>query len=297
MSLQHSAPPAPGSRPGARRGLAFAAALLAAGTTGLARPAAAQTDYYNTDAGRPVTIEDAYPVERRAVEIQLAPLRLERARGGTYHWGVEPEVAIGVLPRTQLEVGFPLAFVEGGGGRRTSGLAGVELSVLHNLNVETTIPALAVVADVLIPAGGLGPDRAYPSLKGIATKTFSWARFHVNGQYTFGDRLAAADAHDAFAPGSDIGPGATELAQWQAGVAVDRTLPLRSLLVTGEVVARQPLRLDEDVEWNTAAGVRYQLSPRVAADAGGGYRLTGGERGWFATVGAAFVVGMPWRTR
>ncbi|MDQ3950355.1 MAG: hypothetical protein M3282_08405, partial [Gemmatimonadota bacterium] len=56
-----------------------------------AAPLAAQTDYYNTDAGRPVQIEDAYPVERRAFEIQAAPLRLERARGGVYHWGIEPE--------------------------------------------------------------------------------------------------------------------------------------------------------------------------------------------------------------
>ncbi len=263
---------------------------------GAARPLAAQTDYYNTDAGRPITIEDAYPVERRAVELQLAPLRLARARGGVYHWGLEPEVAVGLLPRTQLEIGFPLAFVEGAGGRRTSGLAGVELSVLHNLNVETTIPALAIVGDVLIPAGGLGPERAYPSLKGIATKTFPWARFHVNGQYTFGDRPAAGDGADA-APGAEIGAGATELSRWQAGLAVDRALPLRSLLVTGELFAREPLRADERVEWNTAAGVRYQLSPRVAGDAGAGYRLTGDDRGWFATVGAAVVVGMPWRSR
>jgi hypothetical protein len=294
MSPKPSAPPAPR----AGRGLIVAAALLAAGTTtGLARAAAAQTDYYNTDAGRPITIEDAYPVERRAVELQLAPLRLERARGGRYHWGVEPEVALGILPRTQLEVGFPLAFVEGAGDRRVSGLAGIEFSMLHNLNVETTIPALAVVADVLVPAGGLGPDKAYPSLKGIATKTFSWARFHVNGQYTFGDRLVATgDAGDGSA-GSDIGPGAAELSQWQAGVAVDRTFPLRSLLVTGELFARQPLRGGEDVEWNTGAGVRYQLSPRVAGDVGGGYRLTGHDKGWFATIGAAVVVGMPWSRR
>ncbi|MBA2669021.1 MAG: hypothetical protein H0U67_01455, partial [Gemmatimonadetes bacterium] len=31
-------------------------------------PLAAQTDYYNTDAGRPVRIEDAHPVERYAFE-------------------------------------------------------------------------------------------------------------------------------------------------------------------------------------------------------------------------------------
>ena len=269
----------------------LAAALVAAP----ARPAAAQTDYYNTDAGRPVTIEDATPVERRAVELQLAPLRLERARGGRYHWGLEPEVAVGILPRTQLEVGLPLAFVDEGGHRQIAGLAGVELGVLHNLNVETRIPALAVAADVLVPAGPLGPARAYPSLKGIATRTFSRARVHVNGQYTFGDRLAAADTPER--EGDDVGHGAAELSRWQAGVAVDRPFPLRSLLVTGELLARRPLREGEAVEWNTAAGVRYQLGPRVAADAGAGYRLTGDDRGWFATVGAAVVVGMPWRAR
>ena len=287
----HTAPPAPraGCEPHrarrARRALA-AATFLAAALA--ARPAAAQTDYYNTDAGRPITIEDAYPIERRAFELQLAPLRLERSSGAEYHWGLEPELAYGILPRTQLEVGLPLAFVERG-GERTSGLAGVEVSMMHNLNVETTIPALALVADVLIPAGRLAPEKAYPSIKGIATKTFSWARFHGNGQYTIGDRLDAAEG--------DVGPGAAELSQWQAGLAVDRTFPLRSLLLTAEVYARQPLRTGEDVEWNTGAGARYQLSPRVAADAGGGYRLTGEDEGWYVTVGAAIAVGMPWRNR
>jgi hypothetical protein len=134
-------------------------------------------------------------------------------------------------------------------------------------------------------------------VKGIATKTLTWARFHVNGQYTLGERLTAADAGIGDVAGSDVGPGAAELSQWQAGVAVDRTFPLRSLLVSGELYARQPLRRGEDVEWNTGAGARYQLSPRVAADAGAGYRLTGDERGWYATVGAAVVVGLPWRAR
>ena len=40
----------------------------------------AQTDYYNTSAGRPLRIEDALPVEYRGVELDLAPLRWESAR-------------------------------------------------------------------------------------------------------------------------------------------------------------------------------------------------------------------------
>lgn len=258
--------------------------LGALAATMWAGAAAAQTDYYNTDAGRPITIEDAYPVERRAFELQLAPLRLERARGGVYHWGVEPEAAFGILPRTQIEVGVPLAFIDAGGQRR-SGLAGVEMSVLHNLNVETAIPALGVAADVLIPAGGLGPSETYASVKGIATKTFRWARFHVNGQYTFGGEPAATEA------------SVSEVTRWLGGVAVDRAFPLASALLTAEVVARQPIHDDEAVEWSAGAGTRYQLSPRWALDAGLGRRLTGDDRAWFVTFGSAFAFGLPWSPR
>jgi hypothetical protein len=262
--------------------LALAAVVFAA-----AVPAAAgaQTDYYNTDAGRPILVEDAFAIERRAFEVQAAPLRLERARGGVYHWAIEPEVAFGILPRTQVEVGFPLAYVDAGVGGRTTGLAGVEISALHNLNAETAIPALGIAASALLPAGGLGPDRAYISAKGILTRTFTWARFHVNGEYTFGSRPAAGDGGSA---------GVPELSRWMAGVAADRTFPLRSLLLTAEVFAREPLAAGEDVEWNTGGGVRYQLDPRWAVDGGFGRRLTGDDRAWYVTFGGAYAVGLPW---
>ena len=269
------------------RAAAAIAALAMSGLLGLARTVAAQTDYYNTDAGRPIQMEDAYATERYGFELQLAPVRLERGRRGLYTWGVEPEVAYGILPRTHVGVGFPFALVDLGPSGRRSGLAGVDISVLHNLNAETrTVPALGVVAEVLAPVGGLAPDRTYGSLKGIVTRTQRWARFHVNGQYTFGD----APATSSSSPDDDamvVGPGAVELARWLGGVAVDRTFPLRSMLVTGEVYARQPIVEDEDVEWNVGAGVRYQLDPSFALDAGAGKRLTGNDRGWFVTFGLA----------
>ena len=246
-----------------------------------AAPVAAQTDYYNTDTGRPLQIEDAYPVERRAFELQAAPLRLERGGGSVYRWGIEPEIAFGVLPRTQIELGAPLAFIDGGPASRTGGLAGLELSALYNLNVETAIPALGVAAGVLLPVGGLGPDKAYASVKGIMTRTFTWARFHVNAEYTFGSRP------------TEVTDGA-ELSRWTAGIAVDRPFPLRSLLVAGEVFAREPLRAGEEVEWNTGAGLRYQLAPRFALDGGIGRRLTGDDRAWYFTVGMAYAFGLPW---
>jgi hypothetical protein len=265
-------------------GLAIVSALVAA-----AAPLAAQTDYYNTDAGRPVQIEDAYPVERRAFEIQAAPLRLERAGRGVYHWGIEPEIAFGILPRTQVELGLPLAFIDAGATGRTSGLAGVDLSVLHNLNVETSIPALGIAASVLLPAGNLGPDEAHASVKGIATRTFRWARFHVNAEYTFGSELPAA------AGDGSVGSGAVEISRWMAGVAVDKTFPLRSALFTAEIFAREPLRVGENVEWNAGVGARYQFRPRWALDGGVGRRLTGDDRAWYVTFGSAYAFGLPWR--
>ncbi|HEX2081475.1 MAG TPA: transporter [Longimicrobium sp.] len=256
------------------RNFAAAAAVLAMGAA--ARPAAAQTDYYNTDKGRPVQVEDAYAVERYAFELQLAPVRLEREGGGAYTWEVAPELAYGILPRTQLEVGFPLVFRDGGeDGGGAEGLGGIEVAALHNLNVETrTLPAFAVGAEVLLPVGGLGPDRAYTSLKGIATRTFSWARFHLNGQYTPG---SDEDEDD------EVG----EASRWMAGIAVDRAFPLRSLLVTADLFAEQPLADDAEPAWTAEAGFRYQTSPQFNIDFGVGRRFAGGEQGWFLTFGAA----------
>ena len=256
-------------------------AALLGFSPGVAR---AQTDYYNTDAGRPIRTEDAHPVERRAFELQLAPLRMERAPGGTYTWGVEPELAYGFMRRTHLEIGFPLALVDAAGAR-SSGLAGVEVAMLHNLNAETSIPALAIAADVLLPAGGFGPDEAYPTVKGIMTKTLTWMRFHANGQYTFGDQPAATS-------GSMV-----HLSRWAAGLAADKTFPLRSLLLTAEVVTEQPIDDTEDLEWSAATGLRYQLTPRLAVDAGVGARLNGDTRPWFITFGSAYAFGMPWSPR
>lgn len=273
----------------------FTLAAAGAALATLAAPLGAQTDYYNTDRGRPVRVEDAAPVERHAFELQLAPLRLERASGGVYTWELAPELAYGVLPRTHVEVGFPLALVDAGDGR-SSGLAGIEVAALHALNVETrTLPALAVAGEVMLPVGGLAPDRARASLKGIATRTLTWARFHANAQYTFGDGPpdASPDPVPELAAATRREPGAeAEGSRWMAGIAVDRTFPLRSMLVIADVFAEQPLDDTGTTAWTAEAGLRYQTSPQFNVDLGLGRRFAGGGQGWFFTFGAshAFAV-------
>ena len=270
--------------------LAFATAVLLASVGG-SGVAGAQTDYYNTDAGRPLQIEDAYAIERRAIELQAAPLRLERSHRGVYSWGIEPEIAVGLFRRTQIELGLPIAVVDAGVAGKTVGISGLDASVLYNLNAETRIPALAIGASVLAPVGGLAADETYLSIKGIATKTFRWARFHVNAQYTAGKAPMIGGTS------GPLGAGATELSRWLGGVAVDKPFPLQSMLLSAELFTRQPMRADEPPEWNAAVGTRVQLSPRVALDVGGGSRLSGDDTGWFATIGGAYVIGLPWRKR
>ena len=261
------------------------AAVVAVALVALAGPQlSAQTDYYNTDRGRPVQIEDAYVAERYGMELKLAPVRLERERGGVYNWGVEPEIAYGLLPRTHVEIGLPLAFREVG-PQRQSGIAGLELSIMHNLNAETEgLPALALRADLLAPVGNLAAKRAYSSITGIATRTSGWGRVHVNATFTAGSAVDAASAE------ADL--GAAELSRWLIGGAIDKTYPLRSTLVTAEFYGREPLVVGEAVEYTTGVGLRHQLSPTLALDGGVGRRLNGDAPGWYVTFGSAYAFGV-----
>ena len=175
--------------------------------------------------------------------------------------------------------------------KRRAGVAGIDLSLLYNLNVETsTFPALGIRASTLLPVGNLGPDKAYASVQGMLTRSYGSARFHLNGEYTFGSEPTTTNTGATATP---LGAGAVELSRWLGGVAVDRTMPLRSMLVTGEVYARQPIHSMAPVEWNAGAGVRYQLNPVFALDAGLGKRLTGHDQSWYVTFGLARVFGIP----
>lgn len=267
----------------ARRG-AWAALVALAAVPLVAGPAVAQKDYFNLDKNRPVRIEDAYVTERYALEAKVAPLRLERESGGVYHWSFDPEVAYGILPRTSIEVGLPFSIIDAGEAGRTVGLSGIELSAFHNLNTETrSLPALGIRGDVVLPVGSLAADHVHPALTGIATRSYRWARFHVNGQYSFGA------APDETGDGADPSPHG--VSRWLAGIAVDRVFPLDAYLLIADVYAQQPLRAGDPVEWNAGAGIRYQLNPFLALDAGAGRRMTA-DPAWYFTLGSAYHLGI-----
>src|SRR5262245_22243716 len=164
-------------------------AVVVAGTcvsATLPATAGAQTDYYNLDAGRPTRIEDATPTARRELELQLAPLRMDRIHGvsgaAAFRWRVEPKVSYGILPLTEIEVRAPVAQIRTGPDARPStGFASLGVGAMHALNVETEgLPALALAGEVLLPVGSLAAPRASYSVKGLLSRTFPSGRLHLN---------------------------------------------------------------------------------------------------------------------
>jgi hypothetical protein len=277
----------PAASPGAhvrRRGgrrLAFVIALAVSGASTLE----AQTDFYNTSVGRPIRIEDAVPVEYRAVELNLAPVRLDVMNQDTRFWSLHPEATFGILPRTQLQLAMPLGYFV---APETSarGVAGLDVSILHALNMETSVPALAVAGDISLPVGPLGGTATYGTVKAIMTRTLPWARFHANAQFTAGPSTRSDAATTSAA---DDG---RDLERWLAGIAVDKTFPFHSLLLTAESFAEQPISSGASVAWSAGAGLRYQLDPRWTLDAGLGRRFTGDNRAWYITLGSAYSLGL-----
>jgi hypothetical protein len=146
----------------------------------------AQGDYYNRDAGRPTRIEDATPTPRYELELQLAPLRVERLASGASRWRLEPKIAYGIAPFTDVEIRLPYIIVTSleEDVPRKSGVGGIAIGALHSFGVERqTWPAFALSGEWIAPYGGLSAPTGSYMVKGIATKTFRFARVHTNVGY------------------------------------------------------------------------------------------------------------------
>jgi hypothetical protein len=157
-----------------------------------------------------------------------------------------------------------------------SGIAAVAVSLLYALNVETrSLPAFAVRAGTLIPVGGPGITEAHESIRGIVTRSFSWGRVHFNHEYTFGaEREPLAIMPD--------------LARNTTGLSIDRSIPIRGLLLGAEVVARRPLVDSVSSYWSAGGAARYQLTRSSTVEAGASRGLN--ESGaWTIWIGAGWM--------
>lgn len=249
--------------------------LLAAFLVTVARDAGAQTwTYSNTDAGRPVRVEDASALPRYVLDAYLAPALLVNGDAGNTQWSLRPGLTYGLVPRTQIELSVPL-----GSGMRDDGIgvAGVQLAAQYGLNIETrTLPAVAFEAGMLAPIGAAGVANAHPSLKALVTRTHDWGRIHFNAETMFGD-----EPIDSVRSGANV----ASLSRWTTGAAVDRSFARKAILATVEIVARQPLDSAQTVEWQLGAGLRYQLTPTILLEAGASGAVSGAARPLLVSAG------------
>ena len=236
---------------------------------------ASAIDHKNLDEGRPLRLEDAYPIAHGELAIEAgAGFTLQRRGADRGFFPVE--LLYGPLPNLQVGVGTTLSTdpheID---DRPKSGDLG--FSALYNVNQETlTLPALALKVGVDAPTGvdarGVGVEA-----KGIVTKSVERLSLHLNAGYEFitSSREDERDGRYELAIGASYPVGAPRFT--------------RATLVA-DVFAEQSLRHGERATVGIEVGLRYQLTPRVVWDVGGGTEFAGpAERARFLfTTGLSF---------
>ena len=292
-------------------------------------PGYAQAEYRNIESGRPVRVSDATPTERHSLDLDLTTVRVDRLSLGRYRLQVEPRVSYGILPRMDISV-RTLAFYREPSARPRGTVAGIGVGGEYLLKMESLrSPAIGIGGEAFLPTGPNASRTAY-SIKGLVTRTFPVARVHLNASYgTFsvrippsppdgggivllppiidgpcmvspaGGRIVARSscmpsaAGSATAAQAAVRAGTNTGAHWLAGVGVDKALPLRSVLLIGDVFTERYEGIGRPTDWTAELGARAQLSPRLVADLAAGRHFRGPSPSWFATFGT--TVSLPLR--
>jgi len=234
-----------------------------------ATPAWAQVDYRNLDDDRPTPTEDAYPIERYALEF-IIPYHGEHDAGGETVHALTPELGFGILRNAQLGLKLPLA-VQDASNSTDAGLAGLRIFALYSLSTETQHwPGLALRANAGFPVGALAGDGVQVGFKGIATRSWGRSRIHLNGSYGVGDFTQPSTSEN--------------IPRWSAGLAADYTFFRQSLLVIADLDARQTAHPGPTTVI-LSAGIRHQWKPTLVLDLGLARRLSSSGPDFALTIG------------
>jgi hypothetical protein len=229
----------------------------------------AQTSYRNLDAGRPLRVEDALVTPRGELDVQLPSPRVDAFGSGLQRWRVDPKLAYGVFPFTELEVRVPVLYLvpPAGAGVRALGVGGVAISATHAFSLETPVnPGLSVAAELLTPAGSLAAPHATYAFKMISTRTFAAVRTHFNaawGNYSVrGNGADTTCVPRRFpAPGSDPGCGAAQIPDFPCskGASDVMSLCIPLPLPPAPPVTPKPLPTS-GVHWSAALGADHSFA-------------------------------------
>jgi len=298
-----------------------AAICLSSGST------SAQAEYRNLEGGRPVRVSDATPTERYALDLDLTTVRVDKLSLGRYRLQVEPRIAYGILPRTEVSL-RAVAFYREPSAVPRGTVAGFGIGGEYLVKMESLrSPGLAVATEVFLPTGPNASRAAY-SGKLLLTRSFPAGRLHLNGSYgTFSvyvpppppglpplippiidgpcnlspvgalmhPRLSCATPPAmSTSAAAALRPGTNTNNHWLVALGIDKTFPLSSILIVTDVFVERYEGVGRPTDWTAEVGGRKQLTPRLVADIGLGRRFRGISPFWFATFGTtlSFATGL-----
>jgi hypothetical protein len=231
-------------------------------------------DHNNLDEGRPLRLEDAYPIAYGELSAETgARVSLNRQSPDRVTFPVE--LLYGAYRNLQVGVGSTLATAphtideaEKSGDLRTF--------ALYNFNQETLrLPAFTAKLSLDFPTGihSRGVDT---ELKGILTRSFGQFRAHLNAGYEF-----VGHARDG---GRDGRYEVVLGAQYPLGYP-----HFLNTTVLAEVFTQQSVHAGETNPSGVELGVRQQVAPLTVLDLGVGTEFVGpADRTlFFATVGVS----------
>jgi hypothetical protein len=235
----------------------------------IATPARA-VDHNNLDEGRPLRLEDAYPIAYGELAAETG-VRFNLNRRTDDRFAFPLEVLYGAYWNLQVGVGSTPATEprtidepEKSGDLRTF--------ALYNFNQETLrLPAFAMKLNLDFPSGvrSQGVDT---ELKGIVTRSFAQFRTHLNVGYEFIGAASEGGRNSRY----EIVCGA----QYPIGYPrhFDTTL-------LADIFTQQAVRSGESNPTGLEVGIRRQIAPLIVVDGGMGTEFAGPtERARFFTT-------------
>lgn len=238
----------------------------------LSAPAFGQADYRNLDPGRPITIEDAQPIEFRAFEFSFGS-RYGRHQEG-YELSFEPELKWGFAKNWQVGVSGERAVLDD--GQRTDVLAGTEFHFLYNLNQEDfDLPAIAFRPEFDLRRRRFGNR---PSARRSQSDCQQNVRIQPGSPQRF--------LYDR--PHGDLGEGGDLVNRYLYGIAYERTAPIEFFVLLFDLYAAAPIDGGRR-EIIYDLGTRIQMTPTWVFDAGFFHAIRSEDLDFGVTVGFSYV--------
>lgn len=236
----------------------FCLVVAIAGT--LALHAGAQ-EISNLEAGRPVTIEDATPVDWEAFSASLDWAAAQREDGVNYSG---PGLSLLYGAARNFELGAQTRWVTNPHLNARRGISSGDLDVhgLWGLLPETgNLPAIGLRADIFLPTG-VASHGTNLSATALVTRSFEHFRVHGNfGILYVGDTRTGERRNRLFAV---VGMDAAPLGPWDTDT-----------LLVADVFVRQSVREGDTAVTGAEIGVRQRIGMQTLLYAGFDHEFDG----------------------